>query len=238
MSAPLLHAQNLGIRFGGIVALSGLNLSVDRGETIGLIGPNGAGKSTVFNLLSGLYPPMSGSIAFRGQRIERLPADRRARLGIARTFQNNRLFERLSVQEHLQVTGCSRARLEELLGLFELRTHRALFPSALPYGFRKRLEIARALATGASLVLLDEPAAGLNDAETVQLRELLTESKRLFGLTLVIIEHDLDFVMRACSRVAVLNQGRIIAEGDPERVRGDARVIEAYLGVETPEAEA
>jgi branched-chain amino acid transport system ATP-binding protein len=250
--APLLTVERVGRVFGGLAALDGVTFNVAAGSICGLIGPNGAGKTTLINIISGLTAPSSGRVLLDGQPIDSLPAHRVASHGVARTFQNIRLFGELSVLEnvmvghHLRQRGTlletilrlPRARsqeratrqaaeaLLERLGLLHLARAEA---SALSYGDQRRVEIARALALEPRILLLDEPAAGMNDAETHQLADFLDEL-RASGLTLLVIEHHLDLIMRVCDRIVVLNFGRKIAEGPPDVVRNDRAVIEAYVG--------
>ena len=252
-TAPLLEVQDLSCRFGGLLALDRVSVAVQPGEIFGLIGPNGAGKTTLFNLISGLTPPSGGTVLWRGEAITALPPHRRNRLGLARTFQNLRLFDGLSVLENLLVALQPRGRNSSLDGLLgSARFHRAeglrretawqlldelgltalaeQEAGTLAYGDRRRLEMARALATGPSLLLLDEPAAGLNPAEKEQLCALIQQLRQRHQLTVLIIEHHVPLLMRLCDRMAVLDFGRRIALGSPEQIRHDPRVIEAYLG--------
>ena len=236
--APLLEVSELSRSFGGLKALDGVNFAVEQGEIFGLIGPNGAGKTTLFNVITGLTPASAGSVLWRGVPLNQLSPQRRNRLGIARTFQNLRLFNEMSVLENLLAVlrgGSEKQRLQktwELLEELELTAVASREAGDLAYGLRRRLEIARALATGPSLLLLDEPAAGLNPSEKNELCELISRLQQQHQLTVMVIEHHVPLLMRLCDRLAVLDFGQRIALGSPQQIRNDPRVIEAYLGVE------
>jgi branched-chain amino acid transport system ATP-binding protein len=249
----LLDLTGVQLSFGGLYALRDFSLSVGEGEMVGLIGPNGAGKTTTFNVISGLYPPSKGVVRFRDQDLTGCPAHEMAARGIARTFQNIRLFDRLTVLENVQVASHWRRgyrlwdaafrnsrfaeaeqgsdeEAEALLatfGLYERKHERA---TSLPYGEQRRLEIARALASKPSLLLLDEPAAGMNPAEITALIALIARIREEFGISILLIEHHMHLVMGICQRIAVLDFGVKIAEGTPDEIRTNTRVIEAYLG--------
>ena len=251
----LLEVRNLGITFGGLHAVEKFSVSVEKGQLYGLIGPNGAGKTTVFNLLTGVYQPTEGEIVLDGKSIVGQKPAVINKAGIARTFQNIRLFKDMTVLDNAKValhnqvkysalTGVLRLpayfkqervmneKALSLLKIFDLEGEAAQMASSLPYGKQRKLEIARALATGPKLLLLDEPAAGMNPNETAELMEIVRLVRDRFGIAILLIEHDMSFVMGLCERIVVLDYGRVIAEGDPETVRTDPKVIAAYLGGE------
>ncbi len=253
----LLEIDHLTHRFGGLLALSDFNLSLDGNELVGIIGPNGAGKTTVFNLISGVYRPTKGSISVEGRELVGLAPNRIAALGIARTFQNIRLFKDLSVLDNVRCANYGQAgygallalfrlgrcrreeaviidRSMELLTLFQLDGHAEEPSRNLPYGLQRRLEIARALATRPKLLLLDEPAAGMNPAEITRLMGLIEWVRKAFNVTILLIEHQMQLVMNLCERLVVLDFGVTIAEGKPQEIRNDGRVLTAYLGEEQP----
>jgi len=250
--SPLLELREVSKNFGGVLAVDDISFSIAPGELVGLIGPNGAGKTTVFNLVSGVHPLSGGEVLFRGERISGSGPTWIARRGIARTFQNIRLFRSLTVFEHVLVAQTCHAngalvqfspfaagaeverrrQAMETLDAVGLAQRHDELAVHLPYGGQRRLEIARALATSPKLLLLDEPAAGLNDTETEELRAML-EALRALGHTILLVEHDMQLVMRLCSRILVLNFGRLIASGTPAQVRANQEVIDAYLGVES-----
>lgn len=252
-NAVLLKVEGLEKRFGGIVALADYDVEIRPGELVGLIGPNGAGKTTVFNLLSGVLKPTDGRIFYDGQDITRLRPDQNAAMGIARTFQNIRLFNELSVIDNVKVAfhmrigsgfwktlfhtpGYRSAEYEmerksrEFLELLDLQAIKDEPVKNLPYGVQRRVEIARAMATLPKLLLLDEPAAGLNLNETDDLIKTIRTIHDKYGLTIFLVEHDMKFVMTICQRIQVIDQGRMLTMGSPEDIRNNPQVIEAYLG--------
>jgi len=251
----LLEIKGLNKSFGGLSALLEFDFRLAKNELIGLIGPNGAGKTTVFNLITGVYKPDKGKIIFAGEDITGLPAYKICRKGVARTFQNIRLFNNLSVLDNVRIAlhkavsyGLLAAvfrmpsyfageRLIEqealrYLEIFDLADKKNEIASNLPYGEQRRLEVARALATRPTLLILDEPAAGMNPYETQELMELIRWIRDDFNISILLIEHDMSLVMGVCERIYVLDYGQVIAEGGPEEIRNNKRVIEAYLGEE------
>lgn len=253
--AELLKVNNASMIFGGLRAVSNLTMQIDEGELIGLIGPNGAGKTTAFNMLTGVYEPSEGVITFDGQKINGKKPYQVTQMGIARTFQNIRLFSELSVLDNVKIAFNSQVRyglleavgrlgryfkeeetIEEkalaLLKIFHLEKFRDEMAKNLPYGEQRRLEIARALATAPRLLLLDEPAAGMNPQETKELMEMIRWIKKEFQLSILLIEHDMQLVMNVCQRIYVLEYGICIASGTPDEIKHNKRVIKAYLGEE------
>ncbi len=255
MSTPqnILEIKDLNLSFGGIKAVRDVTFDVKENELLGLIGPNGAGKTTVFNMISGFYQADSGDIIFSGQRINDLKPDAVNKVGIARTFQNIRLFGQLSVLDNVQLALQQKTKIAwlacifrtkkylayeealkkeslELLKIFNLDICANELANSLSYGSQRKLEIVRALATRPKLLILDEPAAGMNQTETDELKELILFIKKTFQLTVLLIEHDMKFVMSCCERIVVLNRGHKIADDIPENIKKNNDVIEAYLG--------
>ncbi len=255
MSEYVLETKGLGISFGGLKAVSDVNLKVKKGEIYGLIGPNGAGKTTVFNLLTGVYTPTEGTFFLDGKELKGLSQEKINRSGIARTFQNIRLFNNMTVVRNVMVGlhnrkeySCSvmqsifrmpahfsverrmREKAKELLDIFGLLEERNNLSCNLPYGKQRKLEIARALATEPQLLLLDEPAAGMNPIETEDLRRTVEIIRDRFGVTVLLIEHDLKFVTEICNEITVLNFGTVIAQGTVKEALNDPQVVKAYIG--------
>jgi branched-chain amino acid transport system ATP-binding protein len=250
---PILKIDNVTKEFGGLTAVADLNLNVEKGELIGVIGPNGAGKTTVFNVITGIYEPTAGSIKFKETEIAGMEPYKISKLGIARTFQNLRLFRNLSVLENVKIANQTFAeyniisaifrnsqfraqereikknalKLLDIVGLSEFVNEKA---GKLPYGFQRKLEIARALALKPEILLLDEPAAGMNPDESQELMEFIAKIRNDFDLTIILIEHHMEVVMGICERILVLNFGKTIAEGTPEEIQSSPEVISSYLG--------
>ncbi|PUB11672.1 ABC transporter ATP-binding protein [Paenisporosarcina sp. OV554] len=250
----VLELKNITKNFGGISALTDVSFKINKGEIFGLIGPNGAGKTTMFNVITNMFLPTSGEISFHGEKISGIKPHKITDKGICRTFQNIRLFSQMSVLENVLVGGHCRSNsgvlrsvfrtksqrkeeanthkvATELLELVGLSNYEDVIAENLAYGQQRRLEIARALASNPSLLLLDEPAAGMNETETENLFELIKKVQQR-GVTVLLIEHDMPFVMKLCDRIAVLNFGKKLAEGTPEEIQNNQEVIEAYLGSE------
>ncbi|MDR1540063.1 MAG: ABC transporter ATP-binding protein [Clostridiales bacterium] len=250
---PFLSVKNLGVSFGGLKAVDGFSLEMGKDELLGLIGPNGAGKTTVFNLLTGVYAPSQGSVSFNGKIISKLRTSAINDAGIARTFQNIRLFKNLSVMDNVRIalhgsmrysplTGILRLReyweqeeetdrraveILEVFGLSDAKDEKA---SSLPYGRQRKLEIARALGSSPKLLLLDEPAAGMNHSETSELMDTISFVRKKFSVAILLIEHDMQLVMGICERIVVMDYGTVIASGSPEEIKSSKVVIAAYLG--------
>ena len=249
----VMKAENLGITFGGLHAVSGFDMELREGELVGLIGPNGAGKTTVFNLLTGVYQPTEGNVYLRGKSMLGKKPHQMVEEGIARTFQNIRLFKDLTVLENVKVAFNQRMRYSvlggilrlpkywkeeaeidrkarDILSVFHMENEVEQKAKNLPYGRQRKLEIARAIATGAKILLLDEPAAGMNPTETAELMEAITLIRTRFGVSILLIEHDMSLVMSICERLIVIDYGQIIAAGTPYEIANNPRVIGAYLG--------
>ncbi|MFZ9336306.1 MAG: ABC transporter ATP-binding protein [Burkholderiaceae bacterium] len=255
MTTSLLSAQNLSVRFGGVLAVNNVSFDVREGEVFTLIGPNGAGKTTVFNLISRIYEPTAGTLSFNGQDITRVAPHRIANLGIARTFQNIELFEHATVLHNLLIgrhrhrtTGLwshmlftsatrqaeieSRHEVERIIDFLDLQAHRDSLIAGLPYGVRKVVELARALASKPQLLLLDEPSSGLNVEETEDMAYWIEDIRDQLGITVLMVEHDMTLVARVSDQVVALNQGEVLAAGTPDHVQTHPAVIEAYLGAQ------
>lgn len=260
----VLQASDVSIVFGGLRAVSGFNCDLYEGELAGLIGPNGAGKTTMFNMLSGIYTPTEGQIVFwdkkgKARNINKMSPHQLNRLGIARTFQNIRLFNQLTVSDNVRIALHSlrqsgvvdalfrttkfrndearmTARVEQLLDLFHILNKKDELAKNLPYGEQRKLEIVRALASSPKLLLLDEPAAGMNPQETEELMNLIAFIRKEFNLTILLIEHDMKLVMGICEKLMVLDYGKVIASGKPEEIKTNPQVIKAYLGSEAVDA--
>ncbi len=248
----LLEVKNLGISFGGLRAVDDFNVSIEKGQLYGLIGPNGAGKTTIFNLLTGVYQPTDGAILLDGKSVVGLTSHKICQKGIARTFQNIRLFDKLTVLDNVKVglhnqvkynllTGILKfpalkkeaemdTKAIEILEVFGLDEYKDYLASNLPYGQQRKLEIARALATNPKLLLLDEPAAGMNPNETIELMDTIRLVREKFDVTILLIEHDMNLVSGICEYITVLNFGTVLTSGKPEVVLNDPMVITAYLG--------
>lgn len=253
ISEKVLQVKNLSISFGGLKAVENVSFDLKKGELLGLIGPNGAGKTTLFNMLSGVYTPTKGQIFLDGKEVQGTPPDKLSKLGVARTFQNIRLFDNLTVLDNVKLamnqymqygvlTGMLRLpkfwseekeatdKAREILKLFDLDKYFRAFAGSLPYGAQRKLEIARAMATRPKLLLLDEPAAGMNDTETAELMDSISLIRKMTGVSILLIEHDMNLVLGISERLIVLNYGEILASGDPKEVIQNEEVVKAYLG--------
>lgn len=249
----ILEVNNLSISFGGLKAVENVSFKLKKGELLGLIGPNGAGKTTLFNMLSGVYTPTSGEILLEGHKTNGISPDNLSKLGVARTFQNIRLFDNLTVLDNVKLamnqymeygvlTGMLRLpkfwkeeneateKAKEILELFNLEKYFRAFAGSLPYGAQRKLEIARAMATRPKLLLLDEPAAGMNESETKDLMDSIKVIREKTGVSILLIEHDMNLVLGISERLIVLNYGEILAEGNPKEVIQNEEVVKAYLG--------
>lgn len=249
----ILEAKNISIEFGGLKAVSNFNISIKENELVGLIGPNGAGKTTVFNILTGVYKPTSGNVYLSGEDITNEPAYKRVERGITRTFQNIRLFKKMSVLDNVK-TAASKdlhysvfdsifrtkkfwneekridEKIQEIMDILNLKEYAEEIAINLPYGMQRKLEIARALATSPKMILLDEPAAGMNPIETEELMNTIKLVREKFNVTILLIEHDMKLVMGICEWITVLSFGKVIATGTPDEIKNNKQVITAYLG--------